>query len=46
MDAFIRYDRARGKIADIVYQPSNVEPSGLYKLEVDGGMLILPSEID
>ena len=46
MEAFIRYDRVRGKITDIVYQPRNAEPSGLYKLDVNGGMLILPSEID
>lgn len=46
MDAYIRYDHERGKIAEVVYQPNNVETSGLHKLEVYDGMLILPSEID
>ena len=48
MDAFIRYNFGNGKIkiVDVVYQPSIVETPGLHKLEVNGGMLILPSEID
>lgn len=46
MDAYIRYDHERGKIVDVLYQPSIAETSGLHKLEVNDGMLILPSKID
>lgn len=46
MDAYIRYDHERGKIAEVVYQPNNAETSRLHKLEINDGMLILPSEID
>ncbi len=46
MDAFIRYDREHGKIAGVVYQPTNAETFGLHKLEVNDGILILPSVIN
>lgn len=46
MDAYIRYDHERGKIVDVLYQPSIAETSGLHKLEVNDGILILPSVIN